>query len=62
MGYLEGIGLEEIWARTAALASRLKAGLRPIPGLTLHTPESPEFSAALVSFGLEGRAVYAALG
>jgi len=54
LDYLEGIGLEAIWARTVALTSRLKQGLKPIPGLTLRTPESPERSAALVSFGLEG--------
>jgi len=54
LDYLESIGLEEIWVRTVALTSRLKAGLEPIPGLTLHTPASPERSAALVSFGLKG--------
>ncbi len=54
LDYLDEIGLEEIWDRTVALTSRLKNGLRSIPGLTLHTPESPEMSAALVSFGLEG--------
>ncbi|MSR83425.1 MAG: aminotransferase class V-fold PLP-dependent enzyme [Candidatus Latescibacteria bacterium] len=54
LDYLDGIGLEEIWARTVALTSRLKVGLRSIAGLILHTPESPEMSAALVSFGLEG--------
>ncbi len=54
LDYLDGIGLDAIWARTAALTIRLKAGLREIPGLTLHTPLAPEMSAALVSFGLEG--------
>ena len=52
--YLAGIGMEEIWARTVALTTRLKQGLKEIPGSTLYTPESPELSAALVSFGLRG--------
>ena len=53
-GYLQEIGLGEIWKRTVALAGRLKLGLKEIPGTVLYTPESAELSAALVSFGLEG--------
>ena len=52
--YLTEIGLENIWNRTVALTTRLKQGLKSIPGATLYTPESPELSAALVSFGVEG--------
>lgn len=52
--WLTGIGLPEIWERTAALTTMLKGGLREIPGMTLYTPESPGLSAALVSFGTEG--------
>lgn len=51
--YLDGIGLQEIWSRTTALATRLKDGLQQIPGTTLYTPQSSELSAALVSFGLQ---------
>jgi selenocysteine lyase/cysteine desulfurase len=36
------------------LTARLKLGLKSIPGAVLYTPESPDLSAALVSFGLEG--------
>ena len=46
--------LDDIWRRTAHLATRLKQGLQSIPGATLYTPESPDGSAALVSFGLNG--------
>ena len=52
--YLSAIGLEAIWARTVALAGRLKEGLAQIPGAELYTPHSPQRSAALVSFGLAG--------
>jgi cysteine desulfurase / selenocysteine lyase len=52
--WLDAIGLDAIWQRTAALTTMFKDGLREIPGVTLHTPTSPELSAALVSFDLEG--------
>jgi cysteine desulfurase/selenocysteine lyase len=52
--YLAGIGLDAIWRRTVALTTRLKRGLKEIPGCTLWTPEAPELSAALVSFSVAG--------
>lgn len=52
--WLADIGLDDIWERTAALTSLLKDGLREVPGTTLHTPSSPDRSAALVSFDLRG--------
>ncbi len=52
--YLTGIGLDNIWSRTAALTSRLKGLLSEIPGVTVHTPMSPESSASLVSFSVAG--------
>ena len=54
LDYLDGIGIARIWARTAALTDRLKAGLLAIPGLALYTPLPAEQSAALVTFGLAG--------
>ena len=54
LNYLSQIGLDAIWERTAALTTRLKAGIRAIPGCTLLTPEAPAQSAALVSFELAG--------
>lgn len=53
-GYLSDLGLDEIWARTVQLTTRLKQGLVTIPGVTLYTPMSPHLSAALVSFGVAG--------
>lgn len=52
--YLQDIGLENIWNRTVALTTRLKEGLKEMPGAELYTPASPDLSAALVTFGLEG--------
>jgi cysteine desulfurase/selenocysteine lyase len=54
MNYLSRIGLEQIWDRTVTLTTRLKAGLKEIPGIELMTPESPAMSAALVTFALKG--------
>lgn len=54
LNYLSRIGLAEIWKRTVALTTRLKTGLRQIPGVRLMTPESPDLSAALVTFQVEG--------
>ncbi len=54
LDWLTEIGLEAIWDRTVALTSRLKRGLLEIPGITLFTPQSPDLSAALVTFHLEG--------
>lgn len=52
--YLQEVGLEALWARTVALTQRLKQGLKRIKGAQLYTPEAADFSAALVSFGLQG--------
>jgi cysteine desulfurase/selenocysteine lyase len=54
LDYLDGIGVGRIWARTATLTGRLKAGLAEIPGVTIHTPPAADCSAALVTFGLAG--------
>ncbi len=54
LDYLDGIGVGRIWARTAALTDRLKAGLADIPGVTLYTPLPSAQSAALVTFGVAG--------
>ena len=37
-----------------ALTGRLKRALSEIPGVTLFTPMSPDLSAALVTFHLDG--------
>ena len=54
LDWLSEIGLEAIWDRTAALTGRLKRALVEIPGVTLFTPMSPDLSAALVTFHLDG--------
>ncbi|MCZ6632821.1 MAG: aminotransferase class V-fold PLP-dependent enzyme [bacterium] len=54
MDYLTEIGLDAIWERTVVLTTRLKNGLHQIPEVTLVTPESPDRSAALVTFEVKG--------
>ena len=54
LDYLDGIGIDRIWARTCALTSRLKDGIAASRKLELFTPAAPEASAALVSFGVDG--------
>jgi selenocysteine lyase/cysteine desulfurase len=46
------IGQARVEARTHELASRLKAGLREIPGVRLVTPDGPALSAGLVCFSV----------
>jgi isopenicillin-N epimerase len=40
--------------RTHQLGAQLKAGLRAIPQITVHTPQSEKLSAGIVSFDIEG--------
>jgi len=54
MDYLTEIGLDAIWDRTGGLTTRLKDGLKEISEVTLVTPESPDRSAALVTFEVQG--------
>ncbi|MFC4010321.1 aminotransferase class V-fold PLP-dependent enzyme [Nonomuraea purpurea] len=46
--FMTAIGKDRVRARTQELATRLKAGLREIPHVTLATPQAPELSAGLV--------------
>ena len=48
------VGLEEIYARTRALASRAKAGLSSVRGVRLQTPPDGERTAGLVSLYTDG--------
>jgi isopenicillin-N epimerase len=48
------IGKARVAERTHELAAQLKAGLRAIPRITVHTPQSEKLSAGIVSFDLEG--------
>lgn len=52
--WLTEIGTDQIWARSTALTTRLKDGLRRIAGAQLFTPADIGASAGLVSFGLAG--------
>jgi len=50
----EAIGRDRIEARTDELASRLKTGLADIDRVSLRTPPSPDLSAGIVAFDVEG--------
>ena len=50
----QAIGKAKIEARTAELASQLKEGLARFGHVTLKTPRSPELSAGIVSFDVNG--------
>lgn len=52
--WLSNIGLEQIWLRTIGLTTRLKEGLTANPRVSCYTPYSPDTSASLVSFGVDG--------
>jgi selenocysteine lyase/cysteine desulfurase len=53
-GYLDDLGLDEVWQRTVLLTDRLKRGLLEIERCTVWTPLSPDRSAAVVTFGIDG--------
>lgn len=48
------IGKEAIQARTHQLASQLKEALMAIDGVSIQTPMSPDLSAGIVSFDIDG--------
>jgi selenocysteine lyase/cysteine desulfurase len=48
--FQEKIGRERIAARGRALASRLRAGLAPLRGVEILTPESPALCASMLTF------------
>lgn len=50
----QAIGKAKVQARTAELASQLKEGLAKMGHVSLKTPLSPELSAGIVSFAVNG--------
>ena len=52
--YIDGVGIDTIEARSLQLADRLKAGIAEIPGATLRSPDSREFSTGIVTFSVDG--------
>lgn len=51
----ERLGRDAIAARIRTLNDRLKAGLRDVPGVTLHTPLDSALSAGIVCFEVAGK-------
>ena len=52
--FVQSAGLENIEARSRALADRLKAAIAEISGATLRSPESHDFSTGIVTFSVDG--------
>jgi len=52
--FLGGVGMAHIHSRTRELAEALKAGLSALKRVKLLTPRSPELSAGIVAFTVEG--------
>lgn len=48
------MGRERVAARIAELNGQIKDGLAGVPRVRVHTPRSPEFSAGVVTFEVEG--------
>jgi cysteine desulfurase / selenocysteine lyase len=48
--FLQKIGMENVWKRDQALSTRLYAGLRSIPYVSVLSPESKSERSALVTF------------
>jgi selenocysteine lyase/cysteine desulfurase len=46
------IGKKNVEARVKQLASRIKAGIKDIPGAKVYTPMSPELSGGLTTFSI----------
>jgi selenocysteine lyase/cysteine desulfurase len=51
---MSGIGRDRLVARTVEQATQLKEGIADLPGITLKTPMSPEASAGIVCFEVDG--------
>jgi selenocysteine lyase/cysteine desulfurase len=50
IGFIDRIGIQNIWKRDQMLSARLYSGLREIPGVTVLSPENPEMRSALITF------------
>jgi selenocysteine lyase/cysteine desulfurase len=57
-GLHETLGRARVAERVAALNTQLKEGVRNLPGLTLHTPVSPEVSAGINCFEVAGHTTH----
>jgi selenocysteine lyase/cysteine desulfurase len=48
------LGPERVRKRIRSLADRLRAGLRPIPGVKINSPVHPQLAGAVVVYSVEG--------
>ena len=54
LDYWEEIGWENVFSYIAGYTDRVKAALRDVPGVTLHTPLPYGKSSGIVTFSLSG--------
>ncbi|MBI4497537.1 MAG: aminotransferase class V-fold PLP-dependent enzyme [Chloroflexi bacterium] len=54
IAYLETVGIAHAFARSRALAARLRDGFDRIPGVTITSPHDGPLTTGLVTFRLEG--------
>jgi selenocysteine lyase/cysteine desulfurase len=52
--WFDRLGFENVWAWSRQLTTSLKARLRELPRVRLHSPDSWETSSALTTFSVEG--------
>jgi cysteine desulfurase / selenocysteine lyase len=50
VGFLQKIGMENVWKRDQALSTRLFVGLKSIPNVTVLSPQSASERSALITF------------
>ncbi len=50
IGFIQQIGIENVWKRDSMLSTRLYHGLREIPGVIVLSPENPEMRSAITTF------------
>ncbi len=54
LDFLERIGMATIYARIRTLGDRLRAGLKTLPGVTLHSSTHPDMCAGITTYTLRG--------
>ena len=52
MDFHEAIGKKNVEARVRQLSTKLRAGLKKIPGVKMWTSEDPQFAAGLTLFSV----------
>jgi selenocysteine lyase/cysteine desulfurase len=54
VGYLQEVGVENVYARLTELTRRFRDALAPVEGIVLYGPDDPARSVGIVSVNVEG--------